>query len=156
MAAKRERVLAVAVRDRQMACVLVDNGKLIDRQGTKVGARCPDLAVAMLRGWVATYDPTLVVTENPDDAGKKGDRIRDILGALAAAADDLPVKNVVLIRKRTHGDLYQQAKDLGAMFPDVEVMVPTKPKCWQREAYRLALFEALALAMQATDTPIVP
>ena len=149
MGREGQRVLAVAARSTGLACVLIEAGDLLLWVNSEAGTKGPDAAVAVLRKWVATYRPDVVITENPDAAGAKRGRQIAILRALHEAAQDMELLNVSLRRHQPFKNAYEQARDLAQRCPEIERALPVKPPIWKSEHRNLVIFEALALARDA-------
>ncbi|MDU8914235.1 hypothetical protein, partial [Aestuariicoccus sp. MJ-SS9] len=101
MSVRNQRALAVAARTGRLGCVVVDDGDLVIWDTSEKGASSSAKAAAKLRDWIREYHPDVLVTENPDAAGRKhGQQIR-ILKTFAAIGQDLPLVNLVVRRRRT-------------------------------------------------------
>jgi len=149
MARRNQRVLAVTARTGRLGCVVVDDGDLVIWDTSEKGAASPEAAGAKLRAWIAEYRPDVLVSENPDAAGRKHGLQIEILKTLAEIGQDLPLLNLVVRRHRRFHNAYEEAQDLGAQFPELSMMVPQKPPIWGNEPYNLVLFEALVLVREA-------
>jgi hypothetical protein len=144
-----QRILAVAARTERIGCVIVENGDLIFWEGSAEMAKDATSAGKQLRAWIREFQPDVVVSENPDAAGKKGGIQIPILKTFVAVGQDESVVNLVVRRKRLFKNVYDEARRLAVEFPDLEGMVPEKPPIWGKEPYNLVFFEALALVRDA-------
>jgi len=149
MTAEARRVLSVAARSGRIGCVLLEGQALKGWTTSERGARSAVAAVQRLRGWVRTFEPEVLVSENPDADSRKGGRQLSILRAFVEVGDDLAILNLVVQRQRRFPNFYLEAADLACRFPDLAHEVPRKPPIWKKEPYRLVIFEALALARDA-------
>lgn len=149
MTAEARRVLSVAARSGRLGCVLLDRGRLEGWTTSERGAQTATAAATRLQGWIASFEPDVLVSENPDASCRKGGRQRAILHAFAATGDELPLLNIVVQRRRRFENFYLEAADLVRRFPQLEPDLPVKPPIWKKEPYRLVIFEALALVRDA-------
>jgi LmbE family N-acetylglucosaminyl deacetylase len=149
MPRRHQRALAVAARTGRLGCIVVDDGDLVIWDTSEKGAGSPRRAAAKLRAWIAEYNPDVLVTENPDAAGRKHGQQVEILQTFLALGQELPLINLVVRRHRRFRNAYEEAADLASQFPDLALMVPKKPPIWGNEPYNLVLFEALVLMREA-------
>lgn len=149
MKSGNQRILAVAARTERIGCVIVENGDLIFWEGSAEMAKDAAGAAKQLRAWIHEFQPDVVISENPDVAGRKGGVQIPILRAFVEVGQDEPIVNLVVRRERPHRNVYEEANRLAEEFPDLEGMVPKKPPIWGKEPYNLVFFEALALVRDA-------
>ncbi|MEW9920372.1 hypothetical protein AB2B41_12220 [Marimonas sp. MJW-29] len=102
-----------------------------------------------LKDWIAEFAPDVLVTENPDAPGRKRGLQIDILKRFDAIGQELPIINLLVRRRQSFRNAYEEAADLARQFPDLAMMVPAKPPIWGNEPYNLILFEALVLMREA-------
>ncbi|WP_197917298.1 hypothetical protein [Thiosulfatihalobacter marinus] len=129
--------------------MVVESGDLVFWEGSAEMAKDADGAAKQLRAWIQEFQPDVVVSENPDAAGKKSGVQIPILQAFVEVAQDVQAVNLVVRRERPFQNVYDEAKRLAEEFPDLEGMVPEKPPIWGKEPYNLVFFEALALMRDA-------
>lgn len=129
--------------------MVVDAGDLIIWDTSGRGAKSVQKAVAKLRAWHDEFRPDVLITENPDCAGRKKGRQLRILRAFAEAGQDVEALHLVVRRERRFDNVYDEAVEFGSQFPDLAPFIPAKPPIWGNEAYGLIYFEALALIRDA-------
>jgi len=149
MTRSQQRVLAVAARCGRLGAVVVDAGDLIIWDTSGKGAKSVNGAVAALKGWIEEFQPDVIVTENPDCAGRKKGRQLRILRAFADVGQEATALNLVIRRERKFENAYEEAAQFAAQFPDLAPLIPAKPPIWGNEPYGLIYFEALALVRDA-------
>ncbi len=149
MTGSARRILAVAARCGRLGCVVVDEGDLVIWDASRKGAESVENAVATLKAWIDEFRPDVLVTENPDSAGRKRGRQLRILRAFADVGQDAALINVVIRRQRVFDNIYDEARDFADQFPDLAPLIPVRPPIWEKEPYRLIYFEALALIRDA-------
>lgn len=149
MKSGNQRILAVAARTERIGCVVVESGDLVFWEGSAEMAKDAEGAAKQLRAWIHEFQPDVVVSENPDAAGKKSGVQIPILQAFVEVGQDVQAVNLVVRRERPFQNVYDEAKSLAEEFPDLEGMVPEKPPIWGKEPYNLVFFEALALVRDA-------
>lgn len=123
-------------------------GHLEDWQISRVGARSAKDAGAVLKRWIAQYQPDTIISENPDAAMRKAKRQRDILKTFCQIAENEPALNILVVRKKTHKNIYEEAAALIKRHPDIACKLPQKPSIWMPEPRNTIYFEALAMAQQ--------
>lgn len=149
MKSGNQRILAVAARTERIGCVVVESGDLVFWEGSAEMAKDAEGAAKQLRAWIHEFQPDVVVSENPDAAGKKsGVQIPNLRAFVEVGRDEQAI-NLVVRRKRPFQNVYDEAKRLAEEFPDFEGIVPEKPPIWGKEPYNLVFFEALALMRDA-------
>ncbi|WP_305971045.1 MULTISPECIES: hypothetical protein [unclassified Mameliella] len=149
MTASAQRILGVAVRCGRLGCVVVDHGDLIIWDGSRSAASSTESAVRKLQCWLDEFRPDVLVTENPDHAGRKRGRQLRILRALVDVGQEAGILNIVIRRQRLYDNVYDEAAAFAEGFPDLAPLLPVQPPIWKKEPYRLIYFEALALIRDA-------
>ena len=149
MTAEIGRVLSVAARSGRLGCVLLEQGRLLGWTTSERGARSATAAARRLQGWIDSFGPQVLVSENPDAPCRKGGRQKANLRAFLSVVEELPLRHLVVTRQRRFGNIYLEAEDLARQFPQLAPEVPKKPPIWKHEPYRLVIFEALALVRDA-------
>lgn len=114
-------------------------------------------AIKKAEKMIQLYAPDVVVLEDSSAKGsQRRDRIRMLTKDLATVARKLGVKVVLLprtaVRKSFFGEAkgtkHAVAKIVAERFPEeLEHRLPPERKLWTSEAKRMALFEAVALAL---------
>ena len=147
-----DRILAFAVATGQTATVFVVGGKLMDWQMWREARECPTRTRSELRVMVATLNPTLIVSEDPDglNCRKRGKSLK-LLRPLVQAAADEPVTHIKLERPRRYENRYDEAKALCQRFPEIAAWCPDKVKSYESEPRSLTYFEALAYVAEVLE-----
>lgn len=101
---------------------------------------------------IATLNPTLIVSEEPDapSCRKRGKSLKLLLTLVQAAADD-PVRHIKLERPRLYENRYEVAKALCHRFPEIAAWCPEKVKSYESEPRSLTYFEALAYVAEVLE-----
>lgn len=142
-------MLAVAARTKRIACIVLEDGMPVTWDAAGKKAKSPEKAARKLRDWIGEHKPDVLVSENPDTAARKGKRQIAILKAFQAVGEDLPIRSLVVGRKRKFANVYEEARAFGEQFPDLAGLVPKHAKPWESEGHNVVCFEALALARDA-------
>ena len=144
-----QRILAVTARTERIGCVVVEDGDLVFWQGSASVSGHPEQAGEQLARWIREFRPDIVISQDPDAAGRKRGAQLDVLRTFARVGAEAPVVNLFVRRRQPFANAYLEAQYLASHFPDLEDMVPTKPPIWRKESYSLVFFEALALVRDA-------
>ena len=148
-----DRILALSVASGFMVAIIMAKGRLMHFQRWQDKAAYPTQARSAFRIVVATYEPDIIVCEDPDRGCRKSGASLKLLRTLAQAADDEASRSVRLPRVFAYRNRYEEAIALCARFPDFERW---RPKPWpshQRAPKELLFFEALAFAVRVMDAP---
>ncbi|MCR8551164.1 hypothetical protein M4578_25390 [Salipiger sp. P9] len=149
MAKHHHRVLAVAARSGRLGAVVLDSGRLVFWTTSRKASLSSAAAAAKLRDWLAEFQPDVLVTENPDTAGRKKGRQIAILRAFLEVGQDAKLVNLAVRRVRRFENAYAEAASFVARFPDLQQLRPEKPPIWGKEPYTLVCFDALVLIREA-------
>ncbi len=149
MASERSPILGVAARSGRLGWVLLEERQLVCWGTSQKGAASPRAAARLLQRWIDDFDPSVLVTENPDATRHKGKKQRAILAAFMEVARDRPLRHHAIGRNRRRANIYRDAEGLVNHFPELAAQVPKKPQIWVTEPYRLVYFEALLLVRDA-------
>lgn len=114
-------------------------------------ARTPGDGVHVLKGWMTMYEPDVVICQNPDTAGRKGDRNVAILKAMARAISDEDALDLLVTRRFEYRNIYEEAAAIARRYPELKHKLPKKPRIWETEPRRIIYFEAMALALFVLD-----
>lgn len=152
MTCDRPKVLALAVASKRIAFVFLIGGQLKDWKYSRSCRKSVAAARSFLRIAVLTYEPDLVVIENPMGHTRKTGRSRAILQGLAQELSDSATPHALVERKSTHRNKYLQAKELAERHPLIKTWLPQKPRIWQTEPTAMIYFEALAMAEQSQSS----
>lgn len=135
-----------------MATVFVVQGKLRDWQMWRQVTGCPTKARSKLRILMATYEPTLIACEDPDQGCRKRGKSLKLLRTLVQAVADEPIRHAKLPRPRHYRTRYEEAEALSRRFPEISPWCPKPRKSYENDAKNLTYFEALAYAAAVLDT----
>jgi len=151
MAAKARRILAVAARQDQLCALYMLGEKIEDWCASRQGGSSAGVAVLQLRRWYKTYQPEILISENPDTATRKGEKNINILKAIAAESKDYNAPNFLVTRQQRYKNLYEEAEALAERYPDLAPKLKEKPQIWESEPRDVIYFEALSMALQVLN-----
>lgn len=114
-------------------------------------ARTPGDGVSVLRNWMAIYEPDIVISQNPDSAGRKSARNVSILKAMARVTSDADVLDLLVTRRYVYRNIYEEAAEITRRYPILKHKLPKKPRIWETEPRKIIYFEAMALALAVLD-----
>lgn len=147
------RVLAVSVASGRVGYVFLIGGQLMDWQMSRVAARSTARATGVAQQWIADLEPSVVVTEKPECAKKKGERTKEITMAIAAVAAHNYVLDIPVARAQSFNNKYEEAAALAKRFPELLPWVPKKRRFFDNEPRETVIFEALSLALVVIEDP---
>lgn len=152
---ERRRILAIDPTHRGFGYVVLEApDRLVDWGLCQVrgGAAKVTRVLTLIR----RLEPDLVVVEDARHPGcRRGQRVRDLLEAIVAAATELDVASLRIpaaeVRQSaaTTGATNKDAaaKLLAARFPELEPLLPPRRKTWMSEDERMAIFDSAGLAL---------
>ena len=152
-----QRVVGVDPASRGVGFAILEGPSELIDWGVK---GCPEntnaQCLAMLDALVAQYAPDILVLEDPDAKDcRRGKRVRELLRTIIQAADRLGLG----VKRVSHAELGAAFPEDGPMtkvriaetvttrFPELWPQLPAERKPWESEAYAMAIFDAVALAM---------
>lgn len=101
--------------------------------------------------------PALLVIENPTDPkGRRGPRVKKLLGEVMKLADAEELQLQIVMREDLHksllgsleGTKHKVTKYIAGQFPEeLGALLPPKRELWQSEDYHMGTFEAVGLAL---------
>ncbi|MEL7252798.1 MAG: hypothetical protein AAGL23_01385 [Pseudomonadota bacterium] len=138
--------MAVAVRMGRLAAILIVDDKVLAWAMSDVAVKDERKTGPKLRQWISKFKPNLLISENPDQPGAKGETSVSCLKIIADVFDDRPERSLMLIRRQKEKNRYEEAARLAELYPDIACELPAKPPCWDKENPKLVFFEALAMA----------
>jgi len=153
--ADHKRLLAVDVRARTFGFALFEPPSRLVDCGV---ARCPTAKRAALRieSLIAASHPGLLILRKVGKHSRRDTgRARRVIVAVSRAARRAAVR-LVFINERSVKTTFQQkgavtkqqiAMSLALMFPQLEWKLPLQRKPWQSEHPRMAIFDAVSLAV---------
>ena len=151
--ASYERIFSVAVASGFMVVIILHKGHLVHWQRWQDKTSCPLKARSAFRTVVATYNPDVIVLQDPDRGCRKAGASLRLLRTLAQAADDEAVRSVRLPRINAYRSRYEEAVALCQRFPEFERWRPQPWASYQRAPKALLFFEALSYAAAIIDAP---
>ncbi|HEV7766391.1 MAG TPA: hypothetical protein VGQ76_15410 [Thermoanaerobaculia bacterium] len=147
-------IIAIDPNPRGLAFVFFENGMLLDwgtRRGD--GDEC-----ALLQRLLERYKADVLVLEDPEvPRAERRPRVRQLLGLLAQTARHQGVRVVAVSRFAVRREWAERgltrkhavAESIGAMFPEIEPLVPRKRKVFRSEEARTEIFDAASLVLHA-------
>lgn len=152
--ADKRSILGVDPTSRGLAFVFFEDGELLD-WGTRRG---DGQEVVVLARALEDLRIDVLVLENPDAQGtERRPRMRRLLRTLAASAKSRGLTVISAGRREirrkwaAHGRTTKHAvaTAIGAMFPELEPLVPKKRKVYRSEEARADIFDAMSLVLHA-------
>lgn len=140
------RMLALAAASGRVGYVFLVGDRLKDWRISEKAAKSPTKAAEQVQTWINELKPDVIVTEKVEDAAKKGDKTKEIIGAIARTAAHNYVLDVSVTREHDHVSKYEEADALVKRFPDVTAWLPKKRRFFDNEPRNTVIFEALSLA----------
>lgn len=140
------RILAVAAAFDRVAYVLLTGDQLRDWHLSYTAAKSPTKAAELTQKWINKLTPDVVVTEKAEDAARKGDKTKDLIGAIARTAEHNYVLDVSVTRTHDYANKYEEAEALARQYPEIKPWLPPKRRFFDNEPKTTVLFEALSLA----------
>ncbi len=148
---KAAKFLAVAAATGRVAAVYVEDRHVIDQRMSRTAAKSPDNARRIVRGWLDSFNPDLVITEDPRTTSRKGSHIKTILSSIDDLFEASEALNIRTVRNRNFKNKYEQAQALVKRYPEMKAKLPSKPPVWMPEPRNMTYFEALALLDQTVN-----
>ncbi|MCE8540134.1 hypothetical protein KBY27_21945 [Ruegeria pomeroyi] len=140
------RMLSVAAASGRVGYVYLVGGRLKDWRMSGKAAESPSAAAEQTQKWINRLKPEVVVTEKPEEAAKKGEKTKEIIGAIARTAEHNYVLDVSVKREHDFANKYEEAEALVKRHPEIEAWLPKKRRFFDNEPRNTVLFEALSLA----------
>lgn len=154
------RVLAIDPTSRGFGFVILEGPRLVVDWGVKTGRATSiereQQLLARIDDLIRHYRPQIIVLEKVGDSGsRRGGRVRLLIGAIGnmAAWQGIAVRRISISRvRRVFSTFGAQSKhDIACVvvmhLPEIAVRVPRRRKPWMGEDYRMAVFDAAALAL---------
>jgi hypothetical protein len=157
--------LAVDPTTKGFAFVLLEDGLLIDWGVRHAGSNKNVGSIRKLRVLLTQYKPDVLIIEDVNHrSSRRWRRVRQLVGWFAREAR----RNRILLRRVAHQQVrkqfatyspqvtkYRVAVALAQRFPELQERLPRVRKMWMTEDERMSIFDALAMAIVATN-PVVP
>ena len=150
---KTLRLLAVAASSRHVAYVFFIGERLVDWQISDRASATPECARQAVTQWIEDFDPRAVISERPDTPRRKGERSRENLAAIGAAASASGRIHVAIVREKAFPNKYAEAAFYAARYPDLLPWLPEKRIFYENEPRNTILFEAVVLADSVLRDP---
>lgn len=158
--APKKRVLALAPTARGVGfAVLEPSGKLADWGVKSATGDKNAISLEKIRGLIAQYNPESVAVQNFASNPFRSKRVRTLGVEISKLTESfkIPLRAVSINEMREHffggGVVSKQrlAQHLAQLFPDeIADIIPRKRQPWMPEAYSMAIFDAVAIALLVT------
>lgn len=148
--------LSVFVNRIGFGFIVLENDALIDWGVKDLRAGKHATSLAVFRALVEQYRPAVVVMrEYQRDITHRGERAKDLLERMHRAARRKRVTVHQVSRQVIQAcfaewdanNKHQVANEIVRRFPELEDRLPRKRRLWESEEYRMAIFDAAALAL---------
>lgn len=139
-------MLSVAAASGRVGYVYLVGGSLMDWRMSSKAAESPSAAAEQTQKWINRLKPEVVFTEKPEAAAKKGEKTKEIIGAIARTAEHNYVLDVSVKREHDFANKYEEAEALAERYPEIEAWLPKRRRFFDNEPRNTVLFEALSLA----------
>jgi len=154
--------LSVDPSSKGFAFVVLENGLLVDWGVRRVRSNMNRDSVRKLRALIQRYKPDILVFEDTHHrSSRRGSRVRRLLGQFAREAH----AHGVMVKKVTQREVqgrfgaypgrqltkHRIALALADKFPELWEHLPRVRKLWMSEDERMNIFDALAMALVATN-----
>lgn len=135
-------------------------GELIDWGVVHATREKDTRCLARTNELIVHYQPTVVVTDDPDQSPHRHARIRKLLRKIHQLADKAGIKWSGLSRNQVRRTFrssvvritkYRIAQGIAERFPDLASRLPPPRKPWMSEDARMAIFDAVVLALTLLD-----
>lgn len=146
-----DSVLSIAVATGRTAYVYFEEGQLTDFALSQKASESPALAVRYVRQWISLLSPDVVVTESFTKKSRKGTKTRLLTEAMAREAARHRLNNIRTVRHQHYRNKYAEAGALAIRFPELNRVLPRRPRIWESEPDSISYFEAVALALPTID-----
>jgi len=147
-------VLAVDPTSRGLGYAILEGPEQLIDWGVK---RCTDNSPSMyldiVEGLFVRYGPEVLIVEDYCcPASRRCPRVEEVLRQVLRAARAHKIRTRKYSRLKVQvalGDFpkYQIAQSITEHFPELQTRLPAKRKPWESEAYAMAIFDAVALAL---------
>lgn len=145
------KVMSIAASHNRIAMVFLIDKQPMDWEMSYLAATSPDKAAQKVKHWIKWYGVDVVVTENPQDINRKGQRTQDLLEAVCNAVQSLEIQHLEVSRHQPFPSKYEQIDDLCERYPQMKAAAPRKRKYWENEPHSVTIFEGLSNAEQVLE-----
>ncbi|WP_298362542.1 hypothetical protein [uncultured Litoreibacter sp.] len=143
-------VMAFAAHHNRFGFVFMIGQQPMDWQLVYQAAATPELAKRKIAGWLHFYKPDLIVTEDLAGSQRKGRKAQQLILAIKEVAFATDADNAEVARSQPFANKYEQIERLCEEFPQMKAVAPARRRIYDAEPPYVTLFEALALAKQAS------
>lgn len=139
------RILAVAAASGRIGYIFLAGDELKDWRVAYAAAKSPAKAAKLVRSWINQLGPDVVVSEDVNEAAKKGKRTKAVIKAVVEASEHCHVLSVSLVRSHDFANKYEEAAYLAGQYPEIRAWLPERRHFYDNEPSTTVLFEALSL-----------
>ena len=144
----RHRVLSIAVATYRVGYVYFVGRKLMLWGASQKAAKSPEAALPVLKYWIATLQPNVVITEAVGGRTRKGRKSIAIIEAIASHASQTSLTDIAVPRIRQFNNKYEEAEAIAERFRAIAHLLPShRPRIWESEPKQMIIFEAIVLAL---------
>ena len=152
MRVAENKILVLAARYGRIAYVYIKNGQpkdwALSCKGYKTGAN----AAGLTGGWIAKFDPDVVIIEDSATIKRKGRNTRSRLRSMLRVAERSSAMVAKAKRVQNYRNAYLEARALVEAYPQMADKLPER-RFFDTEPRNLVFFEALALAQSSGFLP---
>ncbi len=151
-----KRILAIYPNSRGFGfAILEGRQRLIDWGMVDVRAEKHKRCLKRIGELIKRYDPAVVVTEDPDKCPHRGKRVRKLIDAIRELAKTTRTRWRGFSREQVRRTFqrpvpvtkHQIAEGIAGRFLELASRLPPRRKPWMSEDARMAIFDAVALAI---------
>lgn len=142
--------LAFAAGYRRISFVLIEDGQLATWHTSCVAARDATQAAEFAQDFIDLLDPNVVVIEDIASGTRKGTKATALIDAIRKEAEQSRAQLVAVMREKLFRTRHAEALYLVKHYPELADKIPRRGHA-EREPHHMVLFEALALAHQASQ-----
>jgi hypothetical protein len=140
--------------------VLEPSDKLIDWGVVHVPSSNTEECLFRVAKFIDRYRPDVVITEHPNKSPHRGERVRLLLANILHLATTKRKRRTGISRTQVRGRFSKLGRitkrriavTIAKQFPELEPRLPRLRKPWMAQDSRMAIFDALALALTWTDS----
>lgn len=147
------RLLSLAVMSGRIGYAVFDGETLKDWAISRKAARSEDALRSVIGKWLDDIGPHAVVTEELTPQSRKRGRTLILLKALRRFLAERRILQVRIVRERPYRTKYIEAERLITRFPALAPWKPERKNFYDNEPNSVAIFEAVALALQVLRDP---
>lgn len=145
------KVMSIAAATGRVAYTYFEGRKLADFALSYKASETPADAAHYAKRWIEMLDPDVVITEKITKSSNKGDNTHAVIKAMAREAANHVLNEISIARQQLYPNKYVEADVYAKRFPDLNAVLPRKPRIWESEPANMMYFEAIALALPIID-----